>query len=152
MTHRHPLSISHLAIRATFTFLNLVTQKINLFPSSYASSCPVHSYNFQVGRIGGFCPQERNNKHPDLPSAAQATLSRGTPSLVHMNQEKVYIDAFTCIVLTRTQMKQKCFLKSPGHFLGMGHSLPTKQMRQIGAIFASLTNTVRDSHRQKELF
>ena len=57
-----------------FTFLNLVTEKINLFPSSYTSSCPVHSYYFQVRCIGGFCSQEKNNKHHDLSSASHANL------------------------------------------------------------------------------
>lgn len=35
-----------LTILRTLTFLNLVTEKVNLFPSRYAPRCPVHSYNF----------------------------------------------------------------------------------------------------------
>lgn len=35
-----------LTIPRTLTFLNLVTEKVNLFPSCYAPCCSVHSYNF----------------------------------------------------------------------------------------------------------
>ena len=77
------ITFDTLRLEHIFTFLNLVTEKVNLFPSSYTSSCPVHSYNFQVGRIGGFCPQEKNNKHHGLSSASQASLLWETALSTH---------------------------------------------------------------------
>lgn len=35
-----------LTILRTLTFLNLVTEKVNLFPSCYTPCCSVHSYDF----------------------------------------------------------------------------------------------------------
>lgn len=88
LTNTLRITLHILRSEHVFTFLNLVTEKINLFPSSYTSSCPVHSYYFQVRCIGGFCSQEKNNKHHDLSSASHADLLWGTLTKAYLTKRK----------------------------------------------------------------